>query len=316
MSGSKSSRVEDDGTIGSVHFDDTGVLELMEFTIAGKSYGINVAKVTEIIHSVKITPMTLAHPCIDGVIRPREKIITIINLPRYLNLPENEDPSSNLFMLTNFENTNSAFVVHTVEGMHRIKWSLVEKPASIIYGGNDSVITGTTKIDDRIITIIDFEKVIYDINPETGLQISEVHKLGERENTQKPVVVVEDSVFLSKMLLESLHAAGYVNVTEFSNGQEAWDYLEQCRNECLENITPIESKVSIVITDIEMPRMDGHHLTKLIKKDSVLEKVPVIIFSSLIDDAQKQNGLSIGVAAHLTKPQIGELVTTIDKYIL
>ncbi|MDR2589739.1 MAG: chemotaxis protein [Oscillospiraceae bacterium] len=296
--------------------EDTIALELMEFTMAGNSFGINVAKVTEIMRAVKITPMTLSHPCIDGVFKPRGHLITVINLPRYMALAENENPESDMFMLTNFDNVNAAFLVHTVEGMHRIKWSNVERPSSIIYGADDSVITGTTKIDDRIITIIDFEKVLYDINPETGLQISEVHRMGERDNCQKPVVVVEDSVFLRRMLLQSLEAAGYTNIKEFDNGQDAWDYLTKCRKETSDNLTPIEKKVSIIITDIEMPRMDGHHLTKLIKSDNVLSKIPVIVFSSLIDETQKHRGEKLGVNAHLSKPQIGKLVSTIDEWIL
>ena len=296
--------------------EETSALELMEFTMAGDAFGINVAKVTEIMRYTKITPMTLSHPCIDGIFKPRDKIITVINLPRYMALPENENPEHDMIMLTNFDNVNAAFLVHTVEGMHRIKWSDVERPSSIIYGSNDSVITGTTKIDNRIITIVDFEKVLYDINPETGLQISEVRQMGEREQTVKPIVVVEDSVFLRRMLLESLEVAGYNNIASFDNGQDAWDYLEKCRNECLANITPIEKKVSIIITDIEMPRMDGHHLTKLIKNDDVLSKIPVIVFSSLIDDTQKQQGEDLGVNAHLSKPQIGKLVATLDEWIL
>ena len=297
-------------------FEETSLLELMEFTMAGDSFGINVAKVTEIMRYTKITPMTLSHPCIDGVFKPRGKLVTIINLPRYMALPESENPTQDMFMLTNFDNVNAAFLVHTVEGMHRINWSNVERPSSIIYGANDSVITGTTKIGNKILTIIDFEKVLYDINPETGLQISEVQRMGERVQINKPVVVVEDSVFLRRMLLESLEVAGYTNVTAFDNGQDAWDYLTKCRSECLANITPIEKKASIIITDIEMPRMDGHHLTKLIKSDDVLSKVPVIVFSSLIDEAQKQQGEKLGVNAHLSKPQIGKLVTTIDEWIL
>ena len=296
--------------------EETSALELMEFTMAGDSFGINVAKVTEIMRRSKITPMTLSHNCIDGVFKPRGKIITVINLPRYMALPENENYETDMLMLTNFDNVNAAFLVHTVEGMHRIKWSDVERPSSIIYGGNDSVITGTTKIGDKILTIIDFEKVLYDINPETGLQISEVHRMGAREPVNKPIVVVEDSVFLRRMLLESLEVAGYANISEFDNGQDAWDYLQKCRSECLSNITPIEKKVSIIITDIEMPRMDGHHLTKLVKNDDILAKVPVIVFSSLIDEAQKQLGEKLGVNAHLSKPQIGKLVTTLDEYIL
>jgi len=296
--------------------EDTSALELMEFTMAGDSFGINVAKVTEIMRYSPITPMTLSHPCIDGVFKPRGKLITIINLPRYMALPENEDPSHDMFMLTNFDNVNAAFLVHTVEGMHRISWNKVEKPSSIVYGSNDSVVTGTTKIGEKIITIIDFEKVLYDINPETGLQISEVQRLGDRHEINKPIVVVEDSVFLKRMLIESLEVAGYTNITSFDNGQDAWDYLFKCKSECIANITPIDKKVTIVITDIEMPRMDGHHLTKLIKGDDVLSKLPVVVFSSLIDDAQKQLGEKIGVSAHLSKPQIGKLVATLDEWIL
>ena len=296
--------------------DETSTLELMEFTMAGDSFGINVAKVTEIMRYMPLTPMTLSHPCIEGIFKPRGHIITVINLPRYMALQESEDPINDMFMLTNFDNVNAAFLVHTVETMHKINWSNVERPSSIVYGNNDSVITGTTKIGNKIITIIDFEKVLYDINPETGLQISEVQRLGERVEIKKPIVVVEDSVFLRRMLIESLEVAGYTNITPFDNGQDAWDYLHRCRSECLANITPIEKKVSIIITDIEMPRMDGHHLTKLIKSDEVLAKVPVVVFSSLIDDAQKQQGERLGVNAHLSKPQIGKLVATLDEWIL
>jgi len=296
--------------------DEAGALELMEFTMAGDSFGINVAKVTEIMRYTPITPMTLSHPCIDGVFKPRGKLITVINLPGYMALQESEDPKNDMFMLTNFDNVNAAFRVHSVVTMHKISWSKVERPSSIVYGSDDGVVTGTTKIGDKIITIIDFEKVLYDINPETGLQISEVQRLGERVEITKPIVVVEDSVFLKKMLIESLEVAGYTNITSFDNGQDAWDYLHKCRSESLANITPIEKKVSIIITDIEMPRMDGHHLTKLVKTDDILSKVPVIVFSSLIDDAQKQLGEKIGVNAHLSKPQIGKLVETLDQWIL
>jgi len=296
--------------------DETSVLELMVFTMAGNSYGINVAKVTEIMRRCPITPMTKSHPCIEGIFKPRDKIITVINLPGYMQLPDDEDPDHGMFMLTNFENVNAAFRVHTVEAMHRIKWSDVEKPSAIIYGDNDSAITGTTKIGDKIIAIIDFEKVLFDINPETGLQLSEVKIMGARERNEKPIVVVEDSVFLMKMLLQALEMAGYSSVSSFTNGEEAWEYLTKIRDECANGNIPLENKITILITDIEMPRMDGHHLTKLVKSDDVLRKLPVLVFSSLIDEAQRLRGENLGVSAHLSKPQIGKLVSTIDEWIL
>ena len=295
---------------------ETSGLQLMEFTIAGESFGINVAKVVEIMRRRPITPMTKSHPCIEGVFKPRDKIISVIDLPGYMEMAENEDPDQDMFILTNFDNVNAAFRVHTVEGMHYIEWSDVVKPSGVIYGGKDSILTGTTKIGNKIISIVDFEKVLFDINPETGLQLSEIRVMGVRERSEKPVVCVEDSVFLRKMLMQALDIAGYTNVTSFENGQDAWKYLEGIRNECLENITPVEHKVAIIITDIEMPRMDGHKLTRLVKSDQVLKTIPVIVFSSLIDEAQKLRGEGFGVDAHLAKPQIGELVSTIDSWIL
>ena len=295
---------------------ETSGLQLMEFTIAGDAFGINVAKVVEIMRRRPITTMTKSHPCIEGIFKPREKLISVINLPRYMELQENDDLDQDMFILTNFDNVSAAFHVHTVEGMHYINWSDVVKPSGIIYGGKDSILTGTTKIGEKIISIIDFEKVLFDINPETGLQLAEVRVMGDRKRSEKPVVCVEDSVFLRKMLLQALEIAGYTNIASFENGQEAWEYLEAIRNECLANITPVEKKVAIIITDIEMPRMDGHHLTRLVKSDEVLRSIPVIVFSSLIDEAQKMRGESFGVDAHLSKPQIGSLVSTIDNWIL
>jgi len=296
--------------------DETSVIELMEFTMAGSSYGINVSKVTEIMKRCKITPMTHSHHCVDGVFKPRDKIITVINLPRYMQLPESENPSQDMFMLTNFENVNAAFLVHTVEAMHQVKWKDVERPSPIIYGGKDSVITGTTKLGSKIISIVDFEKVLFDIDPESGILLDEVRVLGERDKSAKPIIIVEDSAFLKKIILHAVELAGFTNVTSFDNGQDAWEYLEHARDNCKTKGLPVESIAAIVITDIEMPRMDGHHLTKLIKSDDFLKKIPVLVFSSLIDEAQRLQGQAIGVNAHLAKPQIGNLIATIDEWIL
>ncbi|MCL1806245.1 MAG: chemotaxis protein [Oscillospiraceae bacterium] len=303
-------------TVTTTSDDGTSILELLEFTIAGNLFGINVAKVTEIMQYRPITHMPSSHPCVEGVFKPRDEVITVVDLPRYMGLPANEDAERDMLMLTNFSSMNAAFHVHTVEAMHRIKWSDVEKPDATIYGGNDSLVTGNAKIGQKLVTIIDFERILFDINPETGLQISEISDIDTRERSEKPIVIAEDSVFLQRMLLEALHAAGYSNVRAFNSGQDAWDHLEIMRDDCEGGGIPVETKVAAVITDIEMPRMDGHHLTKLIKTDKTLGKIPVMVFSSLIDDSMRTRGEAIGVDAHLSKPQIGQLVSTLDRLIL
>jgi two-component system chemotaxis response regulator CheV len=291
-------------------------LELLEFTIAGNLFGINVAKVTELMQYRKITPMAVSHPCIEGIFKPRDIIITVVDLASFLGLPANENSERDMLMLTNFSNMDVAFHVHTVEAMHRINWEDVEKPDDTVYGGRESLVTGNAKIGSKLVTVIDFERILYEISPATGLQISEIERMGQRERSDKRVVIAEDSIFLQKTLIEALEAAGYSNINAFTNGLEAWEYLCRIRDECAERGAAIESTVSAVITDIEMPRMDGHHLTSLVKGDEALRGVPVMVFSSLIDESMKLKGEALGVDAHLSKPQIGSLVATLDRLVL
>jgi len=125
-------------------------------------------------------------------------------------------------------------------------------------------------------------------------------------------MVAEDSTMLERLLREYLEGAGFMNIIECSNGKEAWDIISSFK----ESERPITDHVACLITDIEMPKMDGHQLTKLIKGDAFLGRLPVIVFSSLIDEAQRAKGNQLGVSAHLSKPQIGKLVSTIDQWIL
>lgn len=292
----------------------TNELEIMEFTIAGNTFGINVAKVTEIMKYSHVKMMPGSHPNVEGVFKPRDTIITVVDLPSYMGLSQSENPDRDMFIITGFNKMNAAFHVHTVEGIHRVSWSDIEKPDSTIYGGTDGLATGIAKFKDKLITIVDFEKIIFDISPSTGIQMSEIYDLGERERSTKPIIIAEDSILLKKLILEALHEAGYSNVTSHLNGEDAWNQISAIRDTIGDD--PIHTKCCALITDIEMPKMDGHRLTKLVKDDPVLRKIPVIIFSSLINDEMRVKGEQLGANAQLTKPEIGKLVATIDNLIL
>ena len=159
------------------------------------------------------------------------------------------------------------------------------------------------------IFILDFEKIVSDISPETGLKVSDIEEYEGRERSQAHVISVEDSPLLGAMIGNSLKKSGYVNLTRFANGQEAWDYLQEVKSGAVPN------DIACIITDIEMPQMDGHHLTKLIKTDEQLKNIPVIIFSSLINEQMRAKGELLGADAQLSKPEIGQLVGEIDKLI-
>ena len=290
----------------------TNEFEIMEFSIAGELFGINVAKVREIMVRCPVKPMQKAHANIEGVFKSRDMVITVLDLAGYLQLPKSENADRDIYIITNFNNSDFAFHVHSVVGIDRVSWTQIKKPDKIVYGGEEGIATGIADFDGRLITILDFEKIVSEINPELGIQMSDIEKMGQRNENSKPILIAEDSMLLSKMILETLHQAGFSNVTHMDNGQDAWDYLMQLR-QAGKSIT---ENVKCIITDIEMPQMDGHRLCRLIKEDNEMREIPVIIFSSLINEAMKIKGREMGADAQITKPEISNLVMLIDKMML
>ena len=173
--------------------------------------------------------MPLAHPCVEGVFQPRDEVYTIVDLSRYLALGPSEEPSKDIFIITNFNQMNIAFHVHAVESIFRISWNDIEKPDSIIYGGQEGVVTGIAKVNDRIISILDFEKITFDISPETGIDLNTVAAYTGTDREQIPIVVAEDSALLRKMLTEALHTSGYNNLIILNNGEEAWEHISRIK---------------------------------------------------------------------------------------
>ena len=288
----------------------TNELEVLEFKIGNNHYGINVAKVREILPYQLITPVPNSHPYIEGLFMPRDEIITVVDLARALSLKAEVNPTD-MLIVTNFNALNIAFHVHEVLGIHRVSWADINKPDRTVNSTENSAATGILKFDDRLIIILDFEKIVADISPETGLKVSEIDKMGERERNESHILVAEDSPLLSKLIHDSLVKAGYVNVTMCNNGQEAWDKLVQWQHLS----DDIFNHVRLVLTDIEMPLMDGHRLCKLIRDHQSFDKIPIIIFSSLINEEMRRKGELLGVNAQITKPEIGKLVGIMDDLI-
>ena len=286
----------------------TNELEILEFSLAGNSYGINVAKIREIIPYQAITPVPNSHPSIEGIFMPRDTMITAIDLKNCLGRGES-DPNG-LFIITNFNKLDIAFHVENVQGIHRVSWRDIIKPDATISTTDESVSTGIIKKEGKLIIILDFEKIVSDINPETGLKVSEIDDLGTRSRSNVPILIAEDSPLLNKLIVDSLKRAGYDNLIHTENGQKAYDVITQCKAD-----GSLEDHVRVIITDIEMPEMDGHRLTKLVKSDDATANIPVIIFSSLVNDEMKKKGEALGADAQLSKPEIGNLVRIVDQLV-
>ena len=285
----------------------TNEIEVMQFTIFGELYGINVAKVLEIMMADKVKPIPHSHDAVEGIFKPRETLLTVINLPKYLTGECGDTKDRDLFIITNFNKMHIAFRVHSVVGISRISWEAIQKPDKALTNGEDGVATGIAQCGDNLVTILDFEKIVAEIAPETSIQVSDIDKLGDRVQRDQSIILAEDSILLTKMISDSLFRAGYTNLTTFNNGREAWEFLESIRNE-----PDFYTRAALLITDIEMPEMDGHRLTKLVKEDDSMKKMPVVIFSSLINEEMRVKGKQLGADEQLSKPEIGRLVEVMD----
>ena len=290
----------------------TNELEVIMFQIGTGTFGINVLKVREIINPLPITGTPNAHQNVEGVIRLRDEVIPVVNLAKVLNLPPSEDPKGDKFIISELNQMKVAFHVHSVSRIHRISWEQIEKPDELS-AGEQAYTIGIIKLEGEMSLLLDFEKIVVEINPESGVSVGQLKVLGPRERSTKKIVAAEDSAILRALLGDTLNEAGYENVLFFENGKDAWTYLHDLtENESVH----IEDEVNLIITDIEMPQMDGHHLTDKIKKDAELSNIPVIIFSSLITDDLYHKGVHVGASAQVSKPEIVKLVEEIDRLII
>ncbi|BAU28682.1 two-component system chemotaxis response regulator CheV [Aneurinibacillus soli] len=289
----------------------TNELEIIEFGIGGDTFGINVIKVREVINPVLVTRTPKIHPHVMGIIQLRGEVLSVINLAQALGYSPSDHPEQDKLIIAELNQMKVAFYVHSVSRIHRISWEQIEKPSELARGVENST-TGVVKMGERFILLLDFEKIVVDISPESGINVSQLKELGTRDKSNKRILLAEDSAILRKLIEETLHEAGYVHIEICQDGNEAWNYLEHVARTGDE----VTDHLNLVITDIEMPKMDGHHLTKRIKENKDLRKLPVIIFSSLITDDLRHKGEKVGADAQVSKPEILHLVKVIDKLIL
>jgi two-component system chemotaxis response regulator CheV len=285
----------------------TNEFEIVEFTVGKVNYGINVAKVREVINLVPITEMPNSHPYVDGIFTLRGRVMPLVNLPRCLGAEDSGSNTKNI-IVSELNNYFIGFLVNEVSRIHRVSWSVMEPPPNVT---NSDMVVGIIKMGEKIVILLDFEKIVAEINPQINIKLTTLPESTEASKEQrktKKIFIAEDSKMLRDLLVETLHESGYLNVTAYNNGKDAWDALYALA----ESGVPIEEKVHMLITDIEMPQMDGHHLLKRVREDRALAKLPVVIFSSLINEEMRRKGEAIGADGQVSKPEIVQLIGILD----
>ncbi|MBC1348357.1 chemotaxis protein CheV [Listeria welshimeri] len=290
----------------------TNELEIVTFTVGENLFCINVLKVKEIIHPLEVTPVPDSNPAIEGVSQVRGEIMPVVNLARVMKLPEIELENTK-FIITELNQMKIVFRVDEVHRIQRISWEQIEEPEKLSIGLEELAV-GIVKLDGNLVLLLDYEKIIYEISGNADFAVTGEDRITRKVNREeKTIFIAEDSQMLRQLLEDTLHEAGYTNLQFFANGREAKEHifklLKEQKEQTFEN-------VNLLITDIEMPQMDGHHLTKVIKEDEIGRELPVVIFSSLITEDLEHKGAGVGADAQVSKPNIHQLINILDELVL
>ncbi|WP_215190399.1 chemotaxis protein [Exiguobacterium sp. s6] len=280
----------------------TNELEIVIFQSGPFIFGINVMKVREIITMLPLTPLPGTPEAIMGLIELRGEVMTVIDLPMVIGHPRDVGENDRL-IVCEFNGEKSVLRVDQVTEIKRISWEQIDTPSDLARG-MQGITNGVVKTGDQMIILLDYERIALELSRKDIMARESVKRLGARERSNKQVWIAEDSEMLRTLIIDTLDDAGYFNTTIFNNGKEALDAFEQSDVHC-----------DLLITDIEMPQMDGLHLTKRLREMNQFADLPIVIFSSLISDDLKHKGDAVGANAQITKPEIGMLIATLDEFL-
>lgn len=330
----------------------TNEVEILEFVVGGQPFGVNVLKIQAIeqYDPARITQIQLSHPSVVGTLLFRENCITLIDLSAEMedeiisNEPDvdeainsvispemiasaakpgeenhgQSDPTGNkLTLVMEFNNMKTAFLVDGVNRIHRVSWESI-KPLSPFLASTESKFTGSMQIEKREILIVDMEKVVTEILPK-GQEIFGVEEATgpiSEQRAKAPIFLAEDSAIIRDKVRSELAKANYTNLRTFPNGLECFKAFTAIKEQAQVDGVPVSSVVGGLISDIEMPQMDGLALCKNIKESLAIKDVPIIMFSSLINEQVARKCEDVGSDAYITKPQFRELVELLDEFVL
>jgi len=287
----------------------TNEVEILRFKVAGELYAINVVKVSELLHIDNIAKVPNANIAVPGVSLIRGEVITVIDMLQVLEGRKNEDVGKAMTLVCEFNQLKVAFAIEEVIGISRITWADIQKPNDIT---NTSLVIGNINYNGEIVMLLDFEKIVMDISPQSGINMDRLQDLEVRDRSKYKVVCADDSPMIREVLQKTLSKAGFGGLRFYNDGLEAYNYIMELYANHGENF---KDHIDLLITDIEMPQLDGHTLTRRIKEHSILKDLPVVIFSSLITEDLKHKGHSVGADGQMSKPEIEQLVNVIDELL-
>ena len=283
----------------------TNELEVLVFRVGSYRLGINVAKVSEVLPWQPVTKIPEGHPSIIGCFRLRESVVSCVSLHRHL---KQEPPSDEgKLILAQFNHFQHAYVVDEIERIHRISWEGI-LPVPELLQRVGAPVTSVAQLDGQLVLMIDFESIAAEIANEVHGSTRVANDSGIPRNKVR-ILIADDSATVRHALKTTFANSGYTNVTAFEHGRAVWEWLQENAKDA-EHVLDV---VDLVVSDVEMPSMDGFALTRQIKSDAHLKDLPVVLYSSVLTPANMSKGESVGADAQITKPELGRVVELADR---
>ncbi len=286
-------------------------LELLLFELEqGQTFGINVFKVKEAIPCPTLTQLPHAHPYIKGVAHIRGKTLSVLDLAHSIGLPPVTDTENSFIIITEYNRTVQGFLVANISRIINISWTDILPPPNHL--GKDNFLTAITKLDDKIIEIIDVEKILADVTGSHDTVSQAVaDSVTQAPHEQKPhILVADDSSVARKQIQSTLNQIG-MDVTLVNDGKQALDQITQWQQQGLD----IDQHIALLISDIEMPEMDGYSLTTAIRQELSLNELPILLHSSMSGAFNESLVENVGANQLLGKFNPDELAMTVQDLV-
>ncbi len=271
-------------------------------------FGINVFKVREVMHIPEITRAPDMPRAVEGMVNLRGHTLPVINLIEYCGIDNDESPS--IMIVTEYNKNIQGLLVKSVDNIERLAWEDVKQPPPILDSRHGSLVTAVTELEGRgLVMIMDVEKVLAEtagVYQDDNIY-RDIPTLSRRDVT---VLYADDSGVARDQIERTMTTMG-LRFIGTSNGMDAWERLNQLHEQAVAANQPITSLVNFVLTDIEMPEMDGYVLTRKLKEDDRFSHIPVIMHSSLSAEANHALGKSVGADAYVAKFKPRELACKI-----
>jgi two-component system, chemotaxis family, chemotaxis protein CheV len=287
----------------------TNEVEFLLLYLGSQRYGINVSKVCQILvlDMSVIAKVPNQLPQLIGVMPFRDRTISVVDLKEHINAHlEDPTPTRRLLLVTEFNKRTTGFVIDAVDHIERCSWKQFEPITETSCNATNGCVVGTIRLPDGIVIILDVETVLTSLDSTMNFtNFSDQIKISDKPRADKHILYCEDSLLIQKTLVKTLNDAGFRNFHTFSSGAPALQFLRE---------NP-DQQIDIILSDIEMPQMDGLSFCKQVKEIENRNKTPFIFFSSMINEQMKSKCIAVGGNAAFSKPEIHLIVQELDNLL-